>query len=58
VVFLFENVGAYVIASRRTHRAITWRLAKYAHARVLGFIIIDYKLLIIGYRLKKRFRFQ
>lgn len=34
-VILYIHGGAYFFASRRTHRAITWRLAKNAKARVL-----------------------
>ena len=35
-VILYLHGGAYVLASRRTHRPITGYLAKYANARVLG----------------------
>jgi acetyl esterase/lipase len=40
-VILYIHGGAYFFGSRRTHRSITWRLSKYAHARVLA---IDYRL--------------
>jgi acetyl esterase/lipase len=40
-VVLYIHGGAYFFGSRRSHRAITWRLSKYAHARVLA---IDYRL--------------
>ncbi|KAL2915402.1 hypothetical protein HK105_205018 [Polyrhizophydium stewartii] len=40
-VVLYFHGGVYIIASRRTHRSITWRLAKYASARVLA---VDYRL--------------
>ncbi|KAI8906669.1 Alpha/Beta hydrolase protein [Entophlyctis helioformis] len=40
-VILYIHGGAYILASRRTHRSITWRLAKYAFARVLS---VDYRL--------------
>ncbi|KAJ3100834.1 hypothetical protein HDU97_001888 [Phlyctochytrium planicorne] len=36
-----KNRGAYFMGNRKTHRAITWRLARYANARVLS---IDYRL--------------
>lgn len=34
-VILYMHGSAYALLSRRTHRHVTWRLAKYAHARVL-----------------------
>lgn len=34
-VILYLHGSAYVTLSRRTHRGITWRIGKYAHARVL-----------------------
>ncbi|KAJ3073384.1 hypothetical protein HDU98_001675 [Podochytrium sp. JEL0797] len=40
-VILYLHGGAYCIASRKTHRGITWKLAKHAHCRVLA---IDYRL--------------
>jgi monoterpene epsilon-lactone hydrolase len=40
VLFLF-NAGAFIMMSRKTHRVMTWRIAKYADARVLSF---DYRL--------------
>ncbi|KAJ3326235.1 hypothetical protein HDV06_000111 [Boothiomyces sp. JEL0866] len=40
-VILYIHGGAYVLASRRTHRGITWRLAKYAEAKILA---VDYRL--------------
>ncbi len=43
-IILYIHGGAYVFASRRTHRPITGYLAKYANARVLGklfFILSD-----------------
>ncbi|KAK6092828.1 hypothetical protein BDV3_002873 [Batrachochytrium dendrobatidis] len=40
-VILYIHGGAYLFASRRTHRSVTWRLAKSANARVLS---IDYRL--------------
>ncbi|KAI8815882.1 Alpha/Beta hydrolase protein [Fimicolochytrium jonesii] len=40
-VILYVHGGAYFICSRKTHRGITYRVAKYAHARVLA---IDYRL--------------
>ncbi|KAI8897737.1 Alpha/Beta hydrolase protein [Globomyces pollinis-pini] len=40
-VIIYIHGGAYFLANRRTHRPITWRLAKYARARVLS---IDYRL--------------
>ncbi|KAJ3098852.1 hypothetical protein HDU96_010927 [Phlyctochytrium bullatum] len=46
-VILYAHGGVYVMCSRKTHRAVTWRLAKYADARVLsrpGLAAIDYRL--------------
>ncbi|KAI8910913.1 Alpha/Beta hydrolase protein, partial [Gorgonomyces haynaldii] len=40
-VILYLHGSAYVLLSRRTHRQITWRMAKFAKARVLA---IDYRL--------------
>ncbi|TPX64907.1 hypothetical protein SpCBS45565_g05522 [Spizellomyces sp. 'palustris'] len=40
-VILYVHGGAYFICSRKTHRGITYRLAKYAKARLLA---IDYRL--------------
>ncbi|KAJ3271907.1 hypothetical protein HDV01_006121 [Terramyces sp. JEL0728] len=40
-VVLYIHGGAFVFASRRTHRSITWRLSKYAEAKVLS---VDYRL--------------
>lgn len=40
-VVLYMHGGAYVLSSRRTHRGITSRIAKYADARVFS---IDYRL--------------
>ncbi|KAJ3374001.1 hypothetical protein HDU91_000057 [Kappamyces sp. JEL0680] len=40
-VVLYSHGGAYVLSSRRTHRPITSRIAKYADCRVLS---IDYRL--------------
>ncbi|KAJ3315670.1 hypothetical protein HDV04_002084 [Boothiomyces sp. JEL0838] len=40
-VILYIHGGAYVLASRRTHRGITWRLAKNAEAKILA---VDYRL--------------
>ncbi|KAI9331801.1 Alpha/Beta hydrolase protein [Zopfochytrium polystomum] len=40
-VILYAHGGAYFFGSRKTHRQVTWRLAKYAGARVLA---IDYRL--------------
>ncbi|KAJ3255697.1 hypothetical protein HK103_006139 [Boothiomyces macroporosus] len=40
-VILYIHGGAFVFASRRTHRSITWRLSKYAEAKVLS---VDYRL--------------
>ncbi|KAJ3110277.1 hypothetical protein HDU96_006756 [Phlyctochytrium bullatum] len=41
MAFFATGRGVYVMCSRKTHRAVTWRLAKYAGARVLS---IDYRL--------------
>ncbi|KAJ3235162.1 hypothetical protein HDU81_000756 [Chytriomyces hyalinus] len=40
-VILYLHGGAYCLCSRKTHRGITWKLAKYAECRVLS---IDYRL--------------
>ncbi|KAI8610757.1 Alpha/Beta hydrolase protein, partial [Chytriomyces sp. MP71] len=40
-VILYIHGGAYCLLSRKTHRGITWKLAKYAACRVLS---IDYRL--------------
>ncbi|KAJ3205081.1 hypothetical protein HDU67_009106 [Dinochytrium kinnereticum] len=40
-VILYAHGGAYFMGSRKTHRAVTWRLSKYANARILS---IDYRL--------------
>ncbi|KAJ3193737.1 hypothetical protein HK101_004281 [Irineochytrium annulatum] len=40
-VILYAHGGVYVMCSRKTHRAVTWRLAKRSGARVLS---IDYRL--------------
>ncbi|KAJ3269799.1 hypothetical protein HDV01_000896 [Terramyces sp. JEL0728] len=40
-VILYVHGGAYVLASRRTHRGITWRVAKNAEAKLLA---VDYRL--------------
>ncbi|KAI8847992.1 Alpha/Beta hydrolase protein [Chytridium lagenaria] len=40
-VILYAHGGAYFMGSRKTHRSVTWRLAKYAKARVLS---IEYRL--------------
>ncbi|KAI8613376.1 Alpha/Beta hydrolase protein [Chytriomyces sp. MP71] len=40
-VILYLHGGAYCMASRKTHRGITWKLAKYANCRVLS---VDYRL--------------
>ncbi|KAJ3023954.1 UNVERIFIED_CONTAM: hypothetical protein HDU68_008396 [Siphonaria sp. JEL0065] len=40
-VILYIHGGAYCVASRKTHRGITWKLAKYANCKVLS---IDYRL--------------
>ncbi|KAI8898260.1 Alpha/Beta hydrolase protein [Globomyces pollinis-pini] len=40
-VILYIHGGAYFLGNRRTHRIMTWRLAKYSNARVLS---IDYRL--------------
>jgi acetyl esterase/lipase len=40
-VVLYSHGGAYVLSSRRTHRPITSRIAKYADCRILS---IDYRL--------------
>ncbi|KAJ3272665.1 hypothetical protein HDU76_010892, partial [Blyttiomyces sp. JEL0837] len=40
-VIVYAHGGAYFMASRKTHRQVTWRLAKYAKARVLS---IDYRM--------------
>lgn len=34
-VVLFVHGGGFVCTSRKTHRVLTWRISKYAHARVL-----------------------
>ncbi|KAI9093755.1 Alpha/Beta hydrolase protein [Phlyctochytrium arcticum] len=40
-VILYLHGGAYFICSRKTHRGLTYRAAKYAKARVLA---VDYRL--------------
>ncbi|KAJ3383159.1 hypothetical protein HDU80_001320 [Chytriomyces hyalinus] len=40
-VILYAHGGVYIGGSRKTHRQVTWRLAKYANARVLS---IEYRL--------------
>ncbi|KAJ3151614.1 hypothetical protein HDU86_006033 [Geranomyces michiganensis] len=40
-VILYIHGGAYFICNRKTHRGITYRLAKYSQARLLA---IDYRL--------------
>ncbi|KAJ3404592.1 hypothetical protein CcCBS67573_g06661 [Chytriomyces confervae] len=40
-VILYLHGGAYCLCSRKTHRGITWKLAKYAECRVLS---VDYRL--------------
>ncbi|KAJ3267818.1 hypothetical protein HK104_005602 [Borealophlyctis nickersoniae] len=40
-VVLYVHGGAYFLCSRKTHRGMTWRLAKYCKARVLA---VDYRL--------------
>ncbi|KAI8998031.1 Alpha/Beta hydrolase protein [Gaertneriomyces semiglobifer] len=40
-VILYCHGGAYFVCSRKTHRGITWRLAKYSSSPVL---VIDYRL--------------
>ena len=34
-VVLYAHGGGYALCSRKTHRGLTWRLSKYANARVL-----------------------
>ncbi|KAJ3042743.1 hypothetical protein HDV00_006800 [Rhizophlyctis rosea] len=40
-VVLYIHGGAYFLCSRKTHRGLTWRVAKYCRARVLS---VDYRL--------------
>ncbi|KAJ3262977.1 hypothetical protein HDU77_011548 [Chytriomyces hyalinus] len=40
-VVLYIHGGAYCLGSRKTHRGITWKIAKYSNCRVLS---IDYRL--------------
>ncbi|KAI9344292.1 Alpha/Beta hydrolase protein [Obelidium mucronatum] len=40
-VVLYFHGGGYCFASRKTHRGITWKIAKYANCRVLS---VDYRL--------------
>jgi hypothetical protein len=34
-IILFCHGGGYTLCSRKTHRGLTWRISKYANARVL-----------------------
>ncbi|KAJ3293758.1 hypothetical protein HDU79_011961 [Rhizoclosmatium sp. JEL0117] len=40
-IIMYVHGGAYCLCSRKTHRGITWKLAKYAKCKVLVF---DYRL--------------
>ncbi|KAJ3071515.1 hypothetical protein HDU98_005224 [Podochytrium sp. JEL0797] len=40
-VVLYLHGGGYCLCSRKTHRGLTWKIAKFAQARVLA---IDYRL--------------
>ncbi|KAJ3066236.1 hypothetical protein HDU98_010460 [Podochytrium sp. JEL0797] len=40
-VILYIHGGAYCLCSRKTHRGITWKLAKYAKCKLL---VVDYRL--------------